>query len=146
MNPEEKSKDDFSAQVEGPEDLQSGSEPGTPQAAEAPARDEPGPRNEEGALEGSPEGPQSAEKGAGRSRGEGSKLKSIVEALVFVSEQPISLDRIAGVLTDCSRKDLKEILNELEEEYEERAGALQIVEVANGYQFRTRAEKGKLHC
>ena len=57
-----------------------------------------------------------------------------------MSEQPISLDRIAGVLTDCSRKDLKEILNELEEEYEERAGALQIVEVANGYQFRTRAE------
>jgi segregation and condensation protein B len=72
--------------------------------------------------------------------GEGSRLKSILEALIFVSEQPISLDRMAGVLSDCSRARLKQVLDELEQDYEIRAGALEIVKVANGYQFRTRAE------
>lgn len=71
---------------------------------------------------------------------DGSRLKSILEALIFVSEQPISLDKMAGVLPDCPRQRLKELLSELEEEYREREGALEIVEVANGYQFRTRPE------
>lgn len=140
MNPDEKSKNDISAQAEGPADLQNGSEPASSQAVEGPACDETEYGEEKGACEGSAEEPESAEKAGGRSRAEGSKLKSIVEALVFLSEQPISLDRIASVLNDCSRKELKEILKELEEEYEQRAGALQIVEVANGYQFRTRPE------
>ncbi len=71
---------------------------------------------------------------------EGSRLKSILEAIIFVSEQPVSLDRMSAVLPDCPKKKLKEILEELEREYEEREGALEIVQVANGYAFRTRAE------
>jgi segregation and condensation protein B len=89
-------------------------------------------REPEGAAEGSLEAPGP--------RAEGSRLKSILEALIFVSEQPVSLDRMAGVLTDCSRARLKEILNELEQDYEARGCALEIVQVANGYQFRTRPE------
>jgi segregation and condensation protein B len=60
--------------------------------------------------------------------------------MIFVSEQSISLDRMAGVLTDCPRQKLKELLAELELDYQQRGGALEIVQVANGYQFRTRAE------
>jgi segregation and condensation protein B len=80
------------------------------------------------------------EKRAGRPQADASKLKPILEALIFVSEQPISLDKMAGVLPDCPKKKLKELLAELGQDYEERGAALEIVEVANGYQFRTRVE------
>ena len=79
-------------------------------------------------------------KRAGRPQADASKLKPILEALIFVSEDPISLDKMAGVLPDCPKKKLKDLLAELGQDYEERGAALEIVEVANGYQFRTRAE------
>ncbi len=79
-------------------------------------------------------------KRASRPQADASKLKPILEALIFVSEQPISLDKMAGVLPDCPKKKLKELLAELAQDYEERGAALEIIEVANGYQFRTRAE------
>ncbi len=73
----------------------------------------------------------------------GSRVKAILEALIFVSESPLSLERMAGVLPDCPRKALRESLAELVREYEEkRDGALEIVQVAGGYQVRTRPEFG----
>jgi segregation and condensation protein B len=103
---------------------------------DAPADDREAPGSEEGPVTETEAQPV----GGVRPRAEGSRLKAILEALIFVADQPISLDRMAAVLTDCSKKTLKETLAELEEEYEQRGGSLQIVEVANGYQFRTRAE------
>lgn len=93
----------------------------------------------DGADEESVQEPERAKK-ASRPQADASKLKPILEALIFVSEQPISLDKMAGVLPDCPRKKLKDLLAELAQDYEERGAALEIVEVANGYQFRTRAE------
>jgi len=93
----------------------------------------------DGSEEESVPAPEPAKR-AGRPQADASKLKPILEALIFVSEQPISLDKMAGVLPDCPRKKLKELLAELAQDYEERGAALEIVEVANGYQFRTRAE------
>lgn len=147
MNPDEKTENDLN---EGrPVDL--------PEADEQEgAPDEPAIVELEQAEEGIPDGlPETEErdgsdeesvpepervKRAGRPQADASKLKPILEALIFVSEQPISLDKMAVVLPDCPKKKLKDLLAELGQDYEERGAALEIVEVANGYQFRTRAE------
>ncbi len=141
MNPEEKSENDLPGETggqEGPAEEPAGAEPGPAEQGEAP-RDLPDAEEGDGPVEEALSEP-AGQKREPAPRADGSRLKSILEALIFVSEQPISLDKMAAVLTDCSRQRLKEVLGELEQEYAERAGALEIVEVANGYQFRTRAE------
>ena len=90
----------------------------------------------------SPSIEQSKRTGRRAARPEGSRLKAIVEAMIFVSEQPLSLDRMASAIGDCPRKELKEVVDELSFEYGEREGALEIVEVAGGYQVRTKPELG----
>lgn len=67
------------------------------------------------------------------------ELKSIIEALLFVSEKPLSLDKIKEVLEDGDKKDLKNVVNELIEDYQKRDSGLQITEIAGGYQICTRA-------
>ncbi len=68
------------------------------------------------------------------------KLKAVLEALLYVSEQPLSLDRLVSVVGDCTRKEVRTLLDELNTEYLERGRAFEIVEVASGYQVRTRTE------
>ncbi len=147
MNPDEKTENDLN-EVQ-PHDLPEAEEqegaPDEPaivvleQAEEEQPDDLPEAEERDGSDEESVPEPERAKR-AGRPQADASKLKPILEALIFVSEQPISLDKMAGVLPDCPKKKLKELLAELGQDYEERGAALEIVEVANGYQFRTRAE------
>jgi segregation and condensation protein B len=64
---------------------------------------------------------------------------AIVEALIFVSDEPLSVKMIADVL-----KEEKHVINEtvvaLAEEFNGRTGGLQLREVAGGWQFATRPE------
>ncbi|MGD8267705.1 MAG: SMC-Scp complex subunit ScpB [Desulfobacterales bacterium] len=66
-------------------------------------------------------------------------LKSIVESLVFVSETPLSLNRLKAILGDVDLRDIRLALAELHGEYEDRQGGFALQEVAGGYQFRTRS-------
>ncbi|MGD8243000.1 MAG: SMC-Scp complex subunit ScpB, partial [Desulfobacterales bacterium] len=66
-------------------------------------------------------------------------LKSIVESLVFVSETPLSLNRLKAILGDVDLRDIRLALAELQGEYEDRQGGFALQEVAGGYQFRTRS-------
>ena len=66
-------------------------------------------------------------------------LKSIVESLVFVSETPLSLNRLKAILGDVDLRDIRLVLAELQGEYEDRQGGFALKEVAGGYQFRTRS-------
>jgi segregation and condensation protein B len=68
--------------------------------------------------------------------------KAIIEALVFAAEMPLSVDRIAEVLTGTEKAAIGGALQELAAEYEERKGGIQLHAVAGGYQFRTRADLG----
>jgi segregation and condensation protein B len=65
--------------------------------------------------------------------------KGIVEALIFVSEEPITAKTIAGVLRE-DRNVVEEALTELANEFNGRNGGLQLREVAGGWQFATRPE------
>lgn len=65
-------------------------------------------------------------------------MKAIVEALIFVSDMPISVDKIREVLgEDVKKGELVEVINQLRAEYDEKGGGIFIREIAGGYQFRT---------
>ena len=68
-----------------------------------------------------------------------SERASIIEALIFVSEEPLSVKSIAGVLKE-DRDAVAETVNALAEEFNGRNGGLQLREVAGGWQFATRPE------
>ena len=64
---------------------------------------------------------------------------AIIEALIFVSEEPLSAKIIAEVLRE-DRDGIEGSLAELAKEFNGRNGGLQLREVAGGWQFATRPE------
>ena len=68
------------------------------------------------------------------------RMKAVLEAVLHVSGQPLSLDRLASVVGAPGRRDVRELVDELNTEYLERGRAFEVVEVANGFQVRTRPE------
>ena len=62
-------------------------------------------------------------------------LKSLLEALLFTSTEPLSVDHLLSVASDTDKDALKEVLQELSAEYENRQGGFIMREVANGYQL-----------
>ena len=67
-------------------------------------------------------------------------LKNIVESLLFVAEEPLSVEQIKQVVSLPDTKMIRQTLNELIADYEGRQGAFTLHEVAGGYQFRSRPE------
>ena len=67
-------------------------------------------------------------------------LKNIIESLLFVSEEPLSIEQLKQVLSLPDSKLIRQTLNELIADYEGRQGAFSLHEVAGGYQFRSRPE------
>ena len=66
--------------------------------------------------------------------------KSIIEALLFVSPEPLSLKQISELLDNVSEQEIQALLDTLASEYEERQGGLQVVKIAEGYQMLTRLD------
>lgn len=64
---------------------------------------------------------------------------AIIEALIFVSEEPLSAKVMADVLRE-DRAVVETALAELAQEFNGRNGGLQLREVAGGWQFATRPE------
>jgi segregation and condensation protein B len=67
-------------------------------------------------------------------------LKYIIESLLFVAQEPLSVDRLKNVLNTAGASDIKIALKELSDEYETRKGSFYLNEVAGGFQIRTRSE------
>jgi segregation and condensation protein B len=67
------------------------------------------------------------------------ELMSIIEALIFVSEEPLSVKAMADVLKE-DRGWIETAVEELAMEFNERNGGLQLREVAGGWQIATRTE------
>ena len=64
---------------------------------------------------------------------------AIIEALIFVSEEPLSAKTMAEVLRE-DREVVEAAVAELAKEFNGRNGGLQLREVAGGWQFATRPE------
>jgi segregation and condensation protein B len=67
------------------------------------------------------------------------ELVAIVEALIFVADEPITTKLLAEVL-DEDRDAIEAAVVELQKEYESRESGLQIREIAGGWQIATRTE------
>src|SRR5687767_3576175 len=68
-----------------------------------------------------------------------SEIVAIVEALIFVSDEPLSVKMLADVLEE-DRETVEAAVEELKSEYDEREGGLQLREIAGGWQISTRTE------
>lgn len=64
-------------------------------------------------------------------------LNAIVEGLIFVSDSPVSLDRLTELLPEYDRAAVRIALQELRDDYEQRGAGVHLVEVAGGWQLRT---------
>ncbi|MBN2453569.1 MAG: SMC-Scp complex subunit ScpB [Candidatus Omnitrophica bacterium] len=63
--------------------------------------------------------------------------KRIIEALLFVSDKPVSIDTIKDVLKDIEPADARAIITELNSEYSASGRSFSIKEIAGGFQMLT---------
>jgi segregation and condensation protein B len=67
-------------------------------------------------------------------------IKNIIESLLFVAEEPLTIDHFKKIISGAETKALREALEELKADYEARQGGFFLNQVAGGYQIRTRPE------
>ena len=63
--------------------------------------------------------------------------KNIIEALLFVSDKPVSIDALKDVIRDIDPTDIRPILEELNAEYASGGRSFSIKEIAGGFQMLT---------
>ncbi len=68
------------------------------------------------------------------------RLKELIESLIFVSLEPLSLEKIKSVLHEFPDSEIEQAINELLESYTSNERGIQIVLSAGGYLFATRPE------
>lgn len=68
-----------------------------------------------------------------------SELVAICEALIFVSDEPVSAKLLAEVLSE-EKDAIESALEELRDEYEQRESGLRLREIGGGWQLSTRTE------
>lgn len=71
---------------------------------------------------------------------EKSKIKSVIESLIFTAEKPLPFDEIKKLFEDAQDSLLKEAIDELIKESEQRNSGIRIIEIAGGYQMVTAPE------
>jgi segregation and condensation protein B len=67
-------------------------------------------------------------------------LSPLLEAIVYLAKEPVSLDAIHKALPDVDRIELQQTLNQLIEFYRSSERGIEIREVAEGYRFSTKPE------
>jgi segregation and condensation protein B len=71
---------------------------------------------------------------------EGSEIKPILESLLFISEDPVRIETLVEILPQWNEEAILEGIRQIKVEYEEPSRGLELVEVAGGYQFRTKPQ------
>lgn len=69
---------------------------------------------------------------------ENDELKKTLETLLFITDQPLSAAKLAQTVGEKDTERVGALIAELQRDYEEGARALQVVEIAEGFQFATR--------
>lgn len=68
------------------------------------------------------------------------ELKPIIESLIYVSEEPITVKQLATILEGESVSDIQTAADQLAEEFNARGGGLEVRQLAGGYRITTRLE------
>lgn len=66
-------------------------------------------------------------------------LKLRIEAILFASSKPLSVNQLAKILNE-NEENIRNALNELIREYENSKRAIEIVETPEGFEMRVKAE------
>lgn len=69
-------------------------------------------------------------------------VKQAIETLLFITDEPLGVGKIAQAVgvREKDREKVVSFVTDIQREYEERGGPLQVLEVANGYQMATRPQ------
>ncbi|MGI8905593.1 MAG: SMC-Scp complex subunit ScpB [Candidatus Sumerlaeaceae bacterium] len=67
-----------------------------------------------------------------------SDARAVIEGYLFTSNEPLSVQRLSRLMNNLHPRTVRGLLLELQMEYDSRPGALQIVEIAGGFQMATR--------
>jgi segregation and condensation protein B len=68
------------------------------------------------------------------------ELKPVVEAILFVAEEPLPFKQLCKLLGDVREDDVRSVLDELVAEYEARGSGLEFREIAGGWRISTRPQ------
>lgn len=67
-------------------------------------------------------------------------LKHIIESLLFVADEPLTIERIRNIIAVVTPDEVRSALTALSDDYDAREGGFYLREIAGGYQLRTRPE------
>ncbi|MBI4465679.1 MAG: SMC-Scp complex subunit ScpB [Acidobacteria bacterium] len=67
-------------------------------------------------------------------------LKAAVEAIIYVADEPVTVEQMAAALEGCTLEDVRSALESLLEEYCQPERGLEIRSVAGGYKMFTKPE------
>ena len=71
-------------------------------------------------------------------------LCGAVETIIFMSDKPVSLKRMGKILENkVSSQNIKEAIERLQKEYEQKHHGIALYKVAEGYQLRTKTDYAK---
>jgi segregation and condensation protein B len=68
------------------------------------------------------------------------KLRSVLESLLFLSEKPVALARFVEIASEWPEAEIKAALEEIRAERSQESSGVELQEVAGGWQFRTKAD------
>jgi segregation and condensation protein B len=66
--------------------------------------------------------------------------RAVIEAIVYVADEPVTADQIAAALEGTTREQVIEALSSLQHEYNRDGHGIEIREIAGGYKMFTKAE------
>jgi segregation and condensation protein B len=68
------------------------------------------------------------------------RLKEIIESMIFISLEPLTLEKMKSVLTDFDEKEIEQSIMELLDTYTTNERGIHIIQAAGGYFFSTKPE------
>ena len=67
-------------------------------------------------------------------------IKQVIEALLFASDSPLLVSKLQPIMEGTKAQEIKDVLEELRQEYQTQNRAFEIQEIAGGYQLLTKPE------
>ena len=68
------------------------------------------------------------------------KLRPIIEALIYLAEEPLTLESMVKILGKDNEDSIKKLVKELKEYYQKSDSGIEIKEVADGFKMSTKPE------
>ncbi|TRZ88156.1 SMC-Scp complex subunit ScpB [bacterium] len=70
-------------------------------------------------------------------------LKEIIESLIFISQDPLTSDKIQSVLEDAAAEDIRKAIDELVLSYDSPEHGIRIIQTGGGYIFATKPDQDR---